>query len=76
MSSMLDPSIVDEFEQWSQCRPLEDVPSRYELDEAIRALANLKEVRSDGLPAELLNVLADEGESNTLGTFHDTIVAV
>ena len=75
-SPMLDPSIVDMFKHWSQCRPLEDVPSRYELDEVIRALANLKEVRSDGLSAELLNVLADEGESNTLGAFHHIIVAV
>ena len=66
-SPTLDPSIVDELKQWPPCRPLDDVPPRYEVEEAIRALANRKAVGSDGLPAELLNVLADEGELNTLG---------
>ena len=75
-SPTLDPSIVDEFKQWPPCRPLDDVPSKYEVEEAIRALANRKAVGPDGLPAELLKVLADEGELNTLGKFHDIIVAV
>ena len=74
-SQTLDPSIVDELKQWPPCRPLDDVPSRYEAEEAIRALANRKAVGADGLPAELLTVLADEGE-NTLGKFHDIVVAV
>ena len=65
----LDPSIVDELKQWPPCRPLDDVPSRYEVEEAIRALANRKAVGPDGLPAELLKVLAD-GELNTRGKFH------
>ena len=51
-------------------------PSRYEVEEAIRALANRKAIGSDGLPAELLKVLADEGELDTLGKFHDIVVAV
>ena len=67
---------MDELKQWSPCRLLDDVPSRYEVEEAIRALANRKAVGPDGLPAELLKVLADEGELNTLGKFHDIIVAV
>ena len=75
-SPTLDPSTVDELTQWPPCGPLDDVPSRYEVKEAIRALANRKAVEADGLPAELLKVLADEGELNTLGTFHDIIVAV
>ena len=75
-SPTLDASIVDELKQWPPCRPLDDVPSRYEVEEAIRALANRKAVGPDGLPAELLKVLADEGELNTLGKFHDIIVAV
>ena len=75
-SPTLDPSIVDKPKQWPPCRPLDDVPPRYELEEAIRALANRKTVRLDGLPAELLKVLADEGELNTLRKFHDIIVAV
>ena len=39
-------------------------------------MANRKAVGLDGLPAELLKVLADEGQLNTLETFHDIIVAV
>ena len=75
-SPTLDPSIVDELKQWPPCRPLDEVPSKYEVEEAIRALANRKAVYPDGLPAELLKVLADEGESSTLGKLHDVIVAV
>ena len=70
----LDPSIMDELKKWPPCRPLDDVPSRYEVEEAIRALANRKAVGPDGLPAELLKVLA--GGENTLGKFHDIIVDV
>ena len=55
-SPTLDPSIVNELKQWPSCRPLDDVPSRYEAEEAIRALANRKAVGPDGLPAELLKV--------------------
>ena len=39
-------------------------------------MANRKAVGPDGLPAELLTVLADEGEWNTLVNFHDIIIAV
>ena len=42
----------------------------------VRALASRKAVGPDGLPAELLKVLADEGHLNILGKFHDIIVAV
>ena len=38
-------------------------------------MANGKAVGPDGLPAELLEILADEKEWNTLGRFHDIIVA-
>ena len=55
-SPTLDPSIVDELKQWPPCRPQDDVPSRYEVEEAIRALANRKAVGPDGFPAELLKV--------------------
>ena len=67
---------MDEFKQGPPCRPLDDVPSRYEVEEAIRALANRKVIGPDGLPAERLKVLANGGELNTLGTFHDVIVCV
>ena len=75
-SPTLDPSIVDELKQWPPCRPQDDVPSSYEVEEAIRALANRKAVGPDGLPAGLLQVLADEGELSTLGKFRDIVVAV
>ena len=51
-SPTLDPSIVDELKQWPPCRPLDDVPSRYELEEAIRALANRKARWSPGRALE------------------------
>ena len=66
---------MDELKQWPPCRPLDDVPSRYEVEEAIRALENRKAVGPDGLPAEPLKVLAD-GDLYTLGKFHDIIAAV
>ena len=75
-SPTLDTSIVDELKQWPPCRPLDDVTPRYEVEEAINVLANRKAVGPDGLPAELLKVLADEGELNTVGKFYDIIVAV
>ena len=52
---------------WPPCSPLDDVPSRYEVEEAIRAMANRKAVGPDGLPVELLKVLVDEGDSDNLG---------
>ena len=75
-SMTLDPSISGEIKQWPPCRPLDDIPSRYEVEEASRALANRKTVRLDSLPAELLKVLADEGVLNTVGTSRDIVVAV
>ena len=64
-SPTVDSIIVDELKQRPPCRTLEDVPSRYKVDKAICALANRKPVGPDGLSAELLNGLADEGELNT-----------
>ena len=55
---------------------LDDASSRYEVEEAIRALADRKAVRPGGLPDELLKGLADGGELNTLGKFHYIILAV
>ena len=75
-SPTLDLSIEDELKRWPPCIPLDDVPHRYEVEEAIRALANRKAVGPDGFLAELVKVLADEGEFDTHGTFHDIIVAV
>ena len=75
-SPTLDPSIVDELKQWPPCRSRDDVPSRYEEEGTIRALANRKAARPDGLPAELLKGLGDKEELNTLGKFHNIIVAV
>ena len=66
-SPALDPSTVDDLKQWPPRIPLDDVSSRYEVEKAIRALANRKAVRPHDLPAELLKVLADAGEFDTLG---------
>ena len=59
LSPTLDPSIVDELQHWPPCRPLDDVPSEYEVEEAMRALANGKAVGSDAPPAELMKFFAD-----------------
>ena len=75
-SMTLDPGVVDEIKKRSPCRPLDDAPSRYEVEEAIRALANRKAVGPDGLPAELLEILTDERELKTAGRFHNIIVVV
>ena len=41
------------------------------MEEAIRAMANLKAVGPDGLPVERLEISTDEEESNTLGKPHE-----
>ena len=75
-SPTLDPTITDELKVWPLYSPLYDVLSRYEVEEAIRAIANRKAVGPDGLPVELLKVLLDEGDSDNLGNFYETVVAV
>ena len=75
-SATLDPSIVDKLKGWSPSRPLDDVPSRYEVEEAIRPCANQKPVVPDGLPAELLKFLTDQRGLDTLGKIHYIIAAV
>ena len=50
-SLTLDPNIVGELQKWPPCRPPDDVPSRHEVEEAIRALANRKTVGPDVIPA-------------------------
>ena len=72
----LDPTIVHVLKVWLSSMPLDDVPSRYEVEEAIRAMASRKTVGPGGVPAELLKILADEGESDTLEKVYDIIVAV
>ena len=58
------------------CRPLDDVPSRYEVEEPIRTMANRRAVGPDGLPVERLTVLVDEGDSATLENVYKFVVAV
>ena len=69
----LDPTITGELKVWPPCSPLDDVPSRYEVDEAIRAIANRKAVGPDGLPVELLKVLVDERDSGDLASFNEIV---
>ena len=66
---------MGEIKLWLSCRPLDDASSRYEVKEPIRALANREATGPDGFPAELLEILADEKELNTLGRFPGIIVA-
>ena len=74
-SPTLDLTIVDELKVWPPCMTLDDVPSRYAVDETIRAMANRKAVGPVGLLAELLKILAD-GDSDVLVNLFDIVVAV
>ena len=47
---------------------LDDVPPRYEVEYAVLAMANLQSLGPDDLPSELLKILGDEGNSDTLVT--------
>ena len=69
---MIDPTITDELKVVPSCSPLDEVPSRYKVEEAIRAMANRKAVGPDGLPVDLV----DEGDSDNLGNFYEVVVAV
>ena len=75
-SPTLDPTITDELKVWSPCSPLDDVPSRYEVEEAIRAMANSKAIGPGGLPVELLKVPVDEGDPGNLRNFYEFVVAM
>ena len=46
------------------------------MEKVVRAIANREEIGPDDIPAGFLEVLADEGDSDTLVNFHDIIVAV
>ena len=77
MSSTTDLTLIDEIKQTSSpCTPLDDVPSRYQVAWAFRALAKRKAVGPDGLPAWILKALADEGESETLVKLNEVVVAM
>ena len=72
----LDPTITNELKVWHPCSPLDNVACRYEVEEAIRVVVNRKAVEPDSLPVELLKVLVDEGDSDTLGNVYEIVVAV
>lgn len=70
-SPSLDQAVVDEPTMQPSCRPLDDVPSRYEADTAtICAMPSLR----DGLWTGLLKLLPDEGDPDTLGNFEIIVV--
>lgn len=62
-----DLPIVDAPKVRPQCRTLDGLPSSYEIDTLICAMANCKAVGPDGLPIEILKVLAYEGDPYMLG---------
>lgn len=53
----------------------DDIPSTYEVEIAVHAMADRKVVRFDGFSTVLLKVLSG-GEPDTLEHFHDNIFAV
>ena len=55
---------------------LDDVPPRYEVEYAVLAMANLQSLGPDDLPSELLKILGDEGNSDTLVNVYDIFVVV
>ena len=55
---------------------LDDVPPRYEVEDAVLAMANLQSLGPDDLPSELLKILGDEGNSDTLVKVYDIVVVV
>lgn len=69
-------TIVYEIKACSPCRSLDNVSSRYEVAEAIRAMANPKVVGPGGVSAEILKFLADEGDSDTQGMVYEILAAV
>ena len=75
-SPTLHPIITDELKVLPTCSPLDDVPSRYQVEEATRAMENRKAVGPDGLPVELLKVPVDEGDSDTLRNFYEIVCSV
>eukprot|EP00752_Nemacystus_decipiens_P015555 g13878.t1 len=74
-SPTLDPRVADKVKQWPPCMPLDDLPSLFELEEAIRGMANRKAVGPDDLPAELIKLFLG-GDRSLLHDFHAIIVAV
>ena len=74
-SPTLDPRMADKVKRWPTCVPLDDIPSRTEVEEEIRGMANKKAVGPDDLPAELIKLFLD-GDRNLLCDVHAMIVAV
>ena len=72
MSPTLDPIVVGELKTSLPYRPLGDVPSRG----SYPFIGEPQGGRVRWSPAKLLKVLADEGESDTFGKFHEIVVAV
>ena len=73
-SPTLDPTVTNALKVWPPCSPLDDVPCRHEVEEAIQAKLNSMAVGADWV--EPLKVLIGEGNSDTLGIFYEIVVAV
>ncbi|CAM9642389.1 unnamed protein product [Pylaiella littoralis] len=61
-SPTLDPRVVDKIEPWPQCVPLDDIPLLFEVEEAIRGMANRKAVGLNDLPAELIKLFLERDQ--------------
>lgn len=69
-SLTLDPTLVDELKVCSPRRPLDDITSKCEVDTVSWVLVNRKGVGHGAFPTELLKILADEEDPDTLQAFH------
>ncbi|CAB1110695.1 unnamed protein product [Ectocarpus sp. CCAP 1310/34] len=74
-SPTIDLHATDRVKQWPTCVPLDDIPSLFEVEEAVRGMANRKAVGPDDLPAELIKLFLD-GDRGFLREFHAIVVDV
>lgn len=56
MSPTLDLTIVNELKVWPAYMPLDDVPFRYDVEEATRAMSKRKAVGPDDLLVDILKI--------------------
>lgn len=67
-SPTLDLHMADRIKQCPTCVPLDDFPSLFEVEEAVREIAS-------SLPAELIKLFLD-GDRVILHDFHSVVVAI
>lgn len=71
-SPTLNPRMTEQVKQWPRCVSLDEIPARFEVEEAIQGMTNRKATGSGELPAELVRLFSD-GNQDLLNRFHDVI---